>query len=261
MSNEVSLPQACRIVGKGYQWVYSRLLSGDLQGRQVDGRFWVVDRRSAERLRADAGKLGASKWGGTSRNSLDVQERCWAAHKTEMRRSDDHEGQTMTRPTVADLQRNRVTTFGPHSMIPGWKEDAAAWGIRFVMSKVFGSLQHPSGHKPSVKWFAGPPAESIGGLTNTLDPGTIWLSAKLASWEQVIEAAAHEAVHTYNADHGKEHYHDHELPTLVGQVGGRALGVQAGGVREVGGLTHRLDAGGRIRAAGPATGRRCSQLR
>lgn len=56
MSNEVSLPQACRIVGKSYQWVYSRVLSGELRGRQVNGRFWVEDRKSAERLGADAGR-------------------------------------------------------------------------------------------------------------------------------------------------------------------------------------------------------------
>jgi hypothetical protein len=61
MSNGISLPQACRIVGRGYGWVYSRLLSGELQGRQVDGRFWVVDRQSAERLKADTGRLTASK--------------------------------------------------------------------------------------------------------------------------------------------------------------------------------------------------------
>ena len=37
MSKEVRLPQACRFVGRGYGWVYSRLLSGELEGRQVGG--------------------------------------------------------------------------------------------------------------------------------------------------------------------------------------------------------------------------------
>lgn len=64
MSKEVSLPQACRIVGRGYGWVYSRLLSGELEGRQVDGRFWVVDRESAFKLKAGSRK--ASPTGGGS---------------------------------------------------------------------------------------------------------------------------------------------------------------------------------------------------
>ena len=59
MSKEVSLPQACRIVGRGNGWVYSRLLRGELEGRQVDGRFWVVDRESAVRLKAGSGKAEA----------------------------------------------------------------------------------------------------------------------------------------------------------------------------------------------------------
>jgi hypothetical protein len=44
MSKEVSLPQACRIVGRGYQWVYSRLLSGELEG--TPGRRTLLGRGS-----------------------------------------------------------------------------------------------------------------------------------------------------------------------------------------------------------------------
>jgi len=61
MSKEVSLPQACRIVGRGYGWVYSRPLSGELEGRQVGGRFWVVDRESAVRLKAESRKAELSR--------------------------------------------------------------------------------------------------------------------------------------------------------------------------------------------------------
>jgi hypothetical protein len=57
MSKEVSPPQACRIVGRGYTWVYSRLLSGELEGRQVDGRFWLVNRESAVRLKTESRKM------------------------------------------------------------------------------------------------------------------------------------------------------------------------------------------------------------
>ena len=61
LDSETTLPQACRIVGRGYGWVYSRLLRGELEGRQVAGRFWVVDRSSAERLRADQGMARRAK--------------------------------------------------------------------------------------------------------------------------------------------------------------------------------------------------------
>jgi hypothetical protein len=53
MSKEVSLPKACRIVGRGYGWVYSRLLSGELEGSQVDGRYWLMDRDSSVRLKTE----------------------------------------------------------------------------------------------------------------------------------------------------------------------------------------------------------------
>ena len=60
---EITVPQACRIVGRGYGWVYTRLLRGELEGRQVAGRFWVVDRKSAERLKEGSATapLGGSR--------------------------------------------------------------------------------------------------------------------------------------------------------------------------------------------------------
>jgi hypothetical protein len=56
-----STPKACGIVGKGYQWVYSRFLSGELQDRQVDGRFWLVDRESAVRLKSESRRVDTSR--------------------------------------------------------------------------------------------------------------------------------------------------------------------------------------------------------
>lgn len=126
----------------------------------------------------------------------------------------------------SDLEQKQVTTFGPHSLVPGWKESAAEYGVDFVVRKVFGRAwesytesyrRHPSGHRPGVKWFTGERARTTNGYATKMIPGTIWLSAKMESWREIVEAAAHETVHTYGYD-AKELYHEHELPTLVGKL-------------------------------------------
>jgi hypothetical protein len=123
----------------------------------------------------------------------------------------------MTVPGIADLKRNQVKAFGEHTLVPPWKESAAEYGRGFTATKVFGGLRHPSGYLPGISWFAGEPAKSVSGMASSLDPGMIWVSAELKSWEEIVETAAHETVHTYDYT-AKEHYHDHELPTLVGKL-------------------------------------------
>jgi hypothetical protein len=129
----------------------------------------------------------------------------------------------VTGPILPELQRNWVKTFGPHSLVPDWKESAAEYGREFVMRRVFYGLKHPSGSRagPGIRWFAGEPARSISGMAYRLDPGTIWISATLGSWREIVTAAAHETVHTHGYHYdGKESYFEHELPTLVGKLAG-----------------------------------------
>jgi hypothetical protein len=126
----------------------------------------------------------------------------------------------VTGPLLPELQRYQVKTFGPHSLVPDWKESAAEYGRNFVTDRVFYALRHPTGYRPGVKWFAGEPAKFVNGMVYALDPSAIWLSAKLASWREIVETAAHETVHTYEgySSTAKEHYYEHELPTLIGRL-------------------------------------------
>jgi hypothetical protein len=121
----------------------------------------------------------------------------------------------VTKPSLADVKRNRVLD----SAIPGWMDDAAAYGVRFVMTKVFPDRRHASGDRlgPVVKWFEGEPARAISGLAHVPDPRAIRLSATMKGWAEIVDAAAHECVHSYGYN-GPELYHDHELPTLVGKL-------------------------------------------
>lgn len=54
-NTEVPLTLACRIAGKRYGWLYPRLLSGEVEGRQVEGR-WLVNVGSVLRLREQSAK-------------------------------------------------------------------------------------------------------------------------------------------------------------------------------------------------------------
>jgi hypothetical protein len=51
MPDFISLPEAARLVGLGWQATWTRLLNGQLEGQQVGGR-WLVDRGSALALAA-----------------------------------------------------------------------------------------------------------------------------------------------------------------------------------------------------------------
>jgi hypothetical protein len=48
--NEMSLPAACRALGKSWPQVWRLLLQGVLEGRLVNGR-WRIRRSSVERVR------------------------------------------------------------------------------------------------------------------------------------------------------------------------------------------------------------------
>jgi hypothetical protein len=54
-TEEITLPQAAHLLRKDYQWVRSRIMRGELTGRQVAGR-WLVDLDSALRLQAETAK-------------------------------------------------------------------------------------------------------------------------------------------------------------------------------------------------------------
>jgi hypothetical protein len=55
-AEEIPLTMAAYLIKRDYQWTRSRVLRGEIAGRQVQGR-WLVDKESALRLRADGGKV------------------------------------------------------------------------------------------------------------------------------------------------------------------------------------------------------------
>ena len=54
-AEEIPLTMAAYLIHRDYQWTRSRVLRGEIAGRQVQGR-WVVDKDSALRLKAESGK-------------------------------------------------------------------------------------------------------------------------------------------------------------------------------------------------------------
>ncbi len=53
---EITLPQAAHLIGRDYASTRDLALRGVLQARQVAGRYWVVERRSAEQFRDEQAK-------------------------------------------------------------------------------------------------------------------------------------------------------------------------------------------------------------
>lgn len=95
--------------------------------------------------------------------------------------------------------------------IPGWKWDAAQWGVQWVTRRVFPSMR-AQGRVPDIKWFRPASGWTIGGMAASALPHLpILLNVELASWELVIEVAAHETVHAAGI-------HDEHAPTLIGKL-------------------------------------------
>ena len=59
-SEEITLPQCAHLLRKDYQWVRSRIMRGELTGRQVAGR-WLVDLDSALQFQAQADGFGGDR--------------------------------------------------------------------------------------------------------------------------------------------------------------------------------------------------------
>jgi hypothetical protein len=59
VTDEISLPQAAHLIGRDYAVTRDLALRGVLQARQVAGRFWLVERESAERFREQHAKAVA----------------------------------------------------------------------------------------------------------------------------------------------------------------------------------------------------------
>lgn len=127
-----------------------------------------------------------------------------------------------------ELERNEVKAYSDPAF-PQWKLDAADWGQSWVLTKVFPGLARGR-PRSTIKWFTGEPTKKYSGVFIKYGGDVIWVSADLATWEDIVRISAHEQTHNLG-------FEGEDVPTIVGEMaakhwsGEREVFVHHGSVR------------------------------